>query len=836
MHTKWLILISIALIGKNVFGNQIIPAPKVVITQRYITDWQSPLTIFSIDYSPILERYPIGARATSLAKGLPVNINSEDTSVPIQLRLMGQNINFDKEMQEIVPDSLWNKKEGYVLSIMKDRIFVYGFDLAGLLYGVQSLRQVMASFASGEALRIQTIIDYPTFEYRGVMDDISRGPLSNLDFMKSQIERFSLLKINVVSYYIEHILRTKNHFAYAPLDGLTIQELYDLSEFADSFNIKVMGGFQSLGHFKNILNHPNYTELGASERMLQPADSKSLQFLFDNYSEIIPASSHPYFNINCDEAYDLDRGPALNDLAKEIGKGGVYFNHIFPLLQHVQKEGKIPALWGDVLLQYPSIIDKLPDSTVVFTWNYAARENFDEFITPFSSRNISFVVTPGIVNSYKLWPDLHEAEINISNFSFEGWKNGSEGVLTTVWDDGGRHFFACDWYGVVNGAEHSWNPKTRQVDDLADKFYKIFYGGKSTLFSRLLNNLISFQQTSRLRDLDNSIIEMKLDIEESKGFIDTTEFKTILQLCENTQEIIYNIAREISPEALFLPTDFNFWLFKIQELKEAIRSAQDICKINRLRTDIELSDSKIGEEIKKIADERLKMSTALADQFQILWYRENRDYSFRELNQTYTHKVDFWKDIGNLAQSGNIRSIPIYQGTSDKYFTYWLGAGPFSVRAKQNINTDYFNALGGETNLRPAAVDYYPDQSGTYYSWQKLISNQPDYLDLDAFFPDPAMKILYLNVQLYSENELTTSYESRFNGTYRVILNGEKLNNQMSDEPGISDGELYLKKGRNDLIIKLQTTPGGDNRFLFFIPGYEVTSSKYRYYIKEPEQ
>lgn len=835
MRIKWFFLISLLLIGKHVMGNEIIPAPKIVITERFITDWKAEQTIFAVDYSPILERYPIGARAARLVRELPININSE-SPLPIRLRLRGQNVNDDRAMQDLVPDSVWNKKEGYVLSIGKDQISVYGFDQAGLLYAVQSLRQLMSSFSQGHPLRIQTIIDYPTFEFRGVMDDISRGPLNNMAFLKEQIERFSLMKLNVVSYYIEHILRTKNHFAYAPLDGLTIQELHDLSEFADSFNIRIMGGFQSLGHFKNILQHPNYSALGASERMLTPADANSLQFLFDNYSEIIPATSHPYFNINCDEAYDLDRGPALKDLADQIGKGGVYFNHIYPLLQHVQKEGKIPAIWGDVLLQHPEIIEKLPEGTVVFTWNYAAQENFDDFILPFSSRNIDFVVTPGVVNSYKIWPDLREAEKNITHFSQEGWKHGAKGVLTTVWDDGGRHFFACDWYGVAIGAEHSWNPEHRESIGFADKFYKIFYRGNSSLFSRFLDKLNGFQNTTRLRDLDHSLTEMNLDIKESKGFIDTSEFTDLLHQSEVTQQNIYQIAQEISGEALFPVTDFHFWLFKIRELKESILSARAICDINQLKTNVKLSDSHIGEEITTIATNRLKSSQELAEQFEILWYKENRDYSFRTLNRIYEGKIDFWKDVQSLATSGNTGAIPIYQGTSDKYFTYWLAAGPFSMVGKQNINTDFFKPLGGEKMIRPSAVDYYPDQMGKYHSWQKIISDRPEYVDLDEYFPDPAMKMLYFNCQLYSDNDLTVSFESRFKGQLKIILNGRVLDNQVSNEPGISDGELYLNKGRNDLVIKIQTIPGGENKFLFFIPGYDVHSAKYRYYLSEQEQ
>lgn len=836
MRTKWMIIFCCWITGKYAFSNPVIPAPKMVITDRFIVDWKSSMTIFKLDYSPILERHPVTSRAILLAKKLPVNLNSDPASVLIRLKLKGQNIPFDREMQQIIPDSLQDKKEAYVLSIMKNEIFIYGLDQAGLLYGVQSLRQIMSDFKSGQPIRIQTIVDYPTFAFRGVMDDISRGPLSNLEFLKEQIERFALLKINVVSYYIEHVLKTEKHFAYAPLDALTIAELQEISEFADSFNIKIMGSFQSLGHFKNILSHPKYKDLGTSERMLKPAEASSLEFLFDNYDELFPVSTESIFNINCDEAYDLNRGPALSDLEAQIGIGNIYYNHINPLLQHVQKNGKTPGLWGDMLLKHPEVIDKLPDGTTVFTWNYQDRENFDDFILPFSTRGVPFIVTPGVVNSYRVWPDLKEAQNNIGRFSYEGWKNGAKGVLTTVWDDGGRHFFACDWYSIAVGAEHSWNPEQIKKADFSDRYYKILYQGRSNVFSRFLENLASFQKSPRLANLDNSLIELKLNIQESDGFIDTSDFSLLLNLCDRTQQSIYDIAREISAEALFLPSDFNFWLFKIRELKESILAARAICEINRWRTNINLSDQQISEDIGIEAKNRITNSQELSDQFSILWYKENRDYSFNHFNEIYNHRIAFWNDISNLAKSGQISSIPIYKATRDSYFTYWLSAGPFPIQNKQNINTDYFKSIGGEKKIRPAAVDFYPAGQGTFESWKKIISSQPDYVNLNDFFPDPNLKVLYASCQLYCESDLTISYEIRFDGKYKILLNGEFIENQIADQPGISDGELYLTKGRNDLMIKLLTTASGDNRFLFFLPGQEINSAKYRYYLHDPEQ
>lgn len=486
-------------------GNTIIPSPKKITGSDKVVDWVPNRTIFSIEYSLLLNKNPVTSRAVELAKNLPIPLNSEAHSIIIQLILKDQNLHIDEKMRQICPDSIWGKEEGYMLSIKNNQILAYGFDHAGLLYAIHSLRQLIQSYVHGKPITEKIIIDFPSFSFRGVMDDISRGPLSNMSFLKKQIERLSLLKINVVSYYTEHIIKTKKHFAYAPLDGITLSEFSELSTFADSFNIKIMGSFQSLGHFKNILSHPHYSHLGVSERMLSPGAPSSLQFLYDNYKVIASGSSHPFFNINCDEAYDLDRGPILADLASQMGKDGILFNHIYPLLQYVRKIDKVPAMWGDMLLKYPNIISKLPSETVILTWNYDDAPAYDSHILPFKDRGYSFVVCPGIVNSYRLWPDHQTTGNNISNFSYEGWKHGALGILTTLWDDGGRHFFGNNWYNVAIAAEHSWNPQQKLKESFATDFYQGLLQGRSLLFQQFLRQLQEFNNIEGLEKLNNSI-------------------------------------------------------------------------------------------------------------------------------------------------------------------------------------------------------------------------------------------------------------------------------------------------------------------------------------------
>ena len=71
--------------------------------------------------------------------------------------------------------------------------------------------------------------------------------------------------------------------------------------------MELVGNFQSLGHFEKILSLPQFKHLGATERMIDPLNPASIEFLEDIYKEMAPAFSSPWFTPNCDEAWDLSR-------------------------------------------------------------------------------------------------------------------------------------------------------------------------------------------------------------------------------------------------------------------------------------------------------------------------------------------------------------------------------------------------------------------------------------------------------------------------------------------------------------------------------------------------
>lgn len=89
-----------------------------------------------------------------------------------------------------------NKPEGYYLSIEKNQIVIAGHDERGTYYGVQTLKQLLAS---GNKLPIVTIKDYPDIVARGVVEGFYGTPWTFEDRV-SQLKFYGDNKLNTYIY------------------------------------------------------------------------------------------------------------------------------------------------------------------------------------------------------------------------------------------------------------------------------------------------------------------------------------------------------------------------------------------------------------------------------------------------------------------------------------------------------------------------------------------------------------------------------------------------------------------------------------------------------------
>src|SRR6476620_4431149 len=122
--------------------------------------------------------------------------SSSKAVATLNVGILGKDKAFDAEVMKYAASRMDKiGKEGYVLVVNNKRSILAANNETGLFYGLQSLKQLIrANWNNGV-----NILDWPSFPNRVIYDDISRGPISTVDYIKQQIERMAEIKVNGLS-------------------------------------------------------------------------------------------------------------------------------------------------------------------------------------------------------------------------------------------------------------------------------------------------------------------------------------------------------------------------------------------------------------------------------------------------------------------------------------------------------------------------------------------------------------------------------------------------------------------------------------------------------------
>jgi hexosaminidase len=91
-------------------------------------------------------------------------------------------------------------EEGYQLKIKRNRIIIKANTKAGILYGIQTVYQLLGTNPIG-AIPCLSITDYPRFQYRGMHLDVSRH-FHPVDFIYKMLDRMAMHKLNIFHWHL----------------------------------------------------------------------------------------------------------------------------------------------------------------------------------------------------------------------------------------------------------------------------------------------------------------------------------------------------------------------------------------------------------------------------------------------------------------------------------------------------------------------------------------------------------------------------------------------------------------------------------------------------------
>ncbi|HEY3028056.1 MAG TPA: glycoside hydrolase family 20 zincin-like fold domain-containing protein [Pyrinomonadaceae bacterium] len=664
---------------------QVIPAPKTINAVREAKFDLGPGTrIVLADPQSDDDRFAAQDFVDDLKQSTGVTIRLGGNS---RSRILIGNVDLSKIRAALKGLAAQRRGEdGYYLSVDVHEIVVAGETAAGTFYGLQTLKQLIRGGNGTPAfVPALEITDWPTMRWRGVSDDISRGPVPTVDYIKRQIRTEAYFKLNMHSFYMEHTFASESHPLIGPAGGsLTPDEIRELVAYAGRYHVELVPEQQTFGHLHKALRLEKYAELAETPYgdVLSPQQEGTYKLIAEWYQELNELFPGKFFHIGADETFELGEGQS-REVARARGVGAVYFEHLNRVREVLKPYQRRLMFWGDIALHHPDLIDNIPKDMIVMNWRYGGTDDYSSIIKPFKDAGLEQFVCPGASNWNQIFPNIENASKNIVSFVRDGQKAGALGMMNTTWDDDGEALFETAWYPIVLGGAASWQEGTVDMEQFDRDFDWAFFRNDGDQFvkaTRALGSVgsllgsgttdelfwrepftTSFQVQSR--NLAEKTRQMRLMVEDVAESLSRNENRARRNRSAMVAMLLAaqrfdHLGRRMEVVQKFSDEYWNAYL-----------NLGDRTKVRKLR----YYSSAIYNNMREMAEEL----SILKESYRRQWLAENRPYWLESVLARYDQMISLW-----LAKSRAMdEALRKYDTTSTLPSPEDFGLGPRPVNA-----------------------------------------------------------------------------------------------------------------------------------------------------------
>lgn len=547
-----------------------------------------------------------------------------------------------------VPPNL--NEEGYVLHAGANGVVVAGGSAAGVFYGLQTLKQLVRG--DGPTAFIQGVhsVDWPAMRWRGVSDDISRGPVPTVDYIKRQLRTFAAYKLNLHSFYMEHAFASATHPLIGPDGGsLTPAEIRELVQYAKSYHIELVPEQQTFGHLHKALKLEKYNPLAEVPYgdVLSPQQEGTYKLIADWYRELNDLFPSQFFHIGADETFELGQGQS-REAARTRGVGAVYFEHLNRVRELLKPYNRKLIFWGDIALNHPDLLGSIPKDLIVANWDYTPRDSFNTRIEPFKNAGLQQLVCPGVWGWNQIFPNVDASSKNIINFVRDGQAAGAIGMLNTTWDDDGETLFEMGWYGIVLGAAASWQAGIVDQSRFDADFDWAFFRNDGDQFVKAIRALGSVNTTLGIRTSDDLFWRDPFTSAfQNDARANAEKIRQMRLQVETTLESLLRNRQRARRNATMIPA----MILAAQRLDHLGRRAQTVEKLSREYWDAYLN---LGDRVRvrrlrryygPVYNQLREMTeelSVLRERYREQWLAENRSYWLDSVLARYDNAMSVW--------------------------------------------------------------------------------------------------------------------------------------------------------------------------------------------------
>ncbi len=395
------------------------------------------------------------------------------------------------------------EEQAYKLELSSDGIRITANAAPGLLYGVETLVQLVKPEQGKFWLPAGTITDWPDLGYREIFWDEQKH-LDRFEVMKQAIRRAAFFKLNALS------LRLNEYFEYASAPALvnpyamSAAQLQELTDYGLHYHLQVVPYLDGPAHVNWILERPEYQKLREFPNeafQMCSTNPETYKLLEGMYQDLMDANKGgQYFHLSTDEAWFV--GLAHNDQcneaerAKELGSPSkMWVEYTQKTAAYLHDHGRKVIFWGETPLQVEDI--PLLPSWLINGEIYSQRYN-----AAFKAQGIQQMIYTSAQPDDPLFPAYYILSPHEELHTREGVTERATGVFNEIsytsgrqqadligvdiyaWGDENPHPETF-WLGYGMGASAAWHPGYPDPHELTQSFYRLFYGQGATDMGRL---------------------------------------------------------------------------------------------------------------------------------------------------------------------------------------------------------------------------------------------------------------------------------------------------------------------------------------------------------------
>lgn len=291
--------------------------------------------------------------------------------------------------------------EAYHLRVADDGILIEASDPRGLFYGTQTLRQLVATDASGvRTVPNVDIRDAPRFRWRGLLIDVSRHFFGKPTILRI-IDEMAAYKLNILQLHltddpgwrleIPGFPKLTEVGALDPKTGtrqfFTARDIREIVAYAAARHIIVVPEIEMPGHSGSEARA--YPEFFDGQGRFNPGKPETYEFIRRVLTEVARLFPGPYLHFGGDEVGD-DAWQDLPEVARLKAEHGLATTHDVQsyfgrrVAAIIQRLGKRPMAWDE---QAEAGADK---DVVIFWWrkgrpdvlDAATKAGYDVVLSP----------------------------------------------------------------------------------------------------------------------------------------------------------------------------------------------------------------------------------------------------------------------------------------------------------------------------------------------------------------------------------------------------------------------------------------------------------------------